>query len=71
MVVVPEPPLLFFFFGALEPLPEPDDVDGDGLLCTGGEYVGVELTVGVEVTVGVDEVTVGAGGGDDLAGWRR
>ena len=68
--MVPEPPLLFFFFGALEPLPELDG-DGDGELWTGAEYTGGEVTAGAEVTVGVVEVTVGAGAGDGLAWWRR
>jgi hypothetical protein len=68
MVVVPEPPeppLLFFFFGALEL----DGCDGAGLLCTGGEYAGVVVTVGgvVEVTLGVTD-TAGAGVYDGL-GW--
>jgi hypothetical protein len=49
MVVVPEPPeppLLFFFLGALDPLPE---LDGCGLLWTGAEDTGAEVTVGAGV----------------------
>jgi hypothetical protein len=62
MVVVPEPPLLFFLW-VVDPLLE--GCEGGGALCTGAEETGV-VVVTVGAGVGEAVVTTGASCGEGL-----